>query len=131
MLCVWHAFIGSEMFTGVTNDKIANIDKNAMGLIGIMYIVFHLIYITHFVIRFKRYKKVGPESDIMGGILQQKNERINSLSVESPSNVSNNREIDDLKTLDLNDSRKQIFEATGLKSRLEMRRPQTIASLNC
>lgn len=51
LLCVWHAFIGSEMFLGFTLDTIIAIDQFALSSIGVLYILFHFVYITHFVTR--------------------------------------------------------------------------------
>jgi hypothetical protein len=58
-LCVWHAFIGSELFMKFKPDTVVLIDTFVLILIGLFYFLFHLVYIIHFLLRHGRYKLVG------------------------------------------------------------------------
>ena len=55
-LCAWHAVIGSELFSSLKETLIIDIDKYALMSIGSLYFIFHLTYISYFLIRYKIIK---------------------------------------------------------------------------
>lgn len=63
LLCVWHAFIGSELFLKSSLQTIFTIDQYALVVIGVLFVFFHLIYVVHFYLRYSRYKHVGISSE--------------------------------------------------------------------
>lgn len=60
-LCAWHAVIGSALFSSIDREYVKRVDKYALFFIGGLYFMFHLTYITYFLIQYKRYSNVGKE----------------------------------------------------------------------
>jgi hypothetical protein len=61
VLCAWHAVIGCNYFRQKELNKTAFIDDNALITIASLYILYHLVYATYFLVKFFRNAKIAKE----------------------------------------------------------------------
>ena len=62
-LCAWHAVIGSSLFNSMSGDERINVDIYVLIGIASFYVLFHLLYIILFLVKYRRYKDIGPSEN--------------------------------------------------------------------
>jgi hypothetical protein len=61
ILCAYHAFIGSTLFSSLSLSNLSRIDQFCLSGFGTLFLSFHLIYFTYFVFKLLRQKQVKAE----------------------------------------------------------------------
>jgi hypothetical protein len=85
-LCAWHACIGSDLFDGIDTER-EKIDSIVLICIGIVYVLYHIIYFTLFFMKYQRYDTIGKKAEYevfeRNSITISNSQSINSLNSQA------------------------------------------------